>query len=309
MSFHINHNVTLPAPPGNTHQSFNLLPDEIKFCQTTTSKLWRTPTSYAFVILRYSGVIATFPALFFTSIQSKHCLAAMVISQLGVVLVVAASGVIFSYRVFAVWAGRKFIYGIVGIVVYVAMLACWIAVASQYRIQTGPPTPFGSNCQIQPIVAWAPICNASSVLFDLVILILTISRIGHQRGSRVRYLIYRDGLIYFLFTTVMNIVVLVIQALGPSWALTKAAVLPFSTIITATMGVRVFLNLRLSINEMPVMPLVPDTIRAEMSDSCQSPEHPGIPMQTLVVTSEEGTSGKDPQGPFYYTRTPDDPGA
>ncbi|KAF8516484.1 hypothetical protein JB92DRAFT_2910215 [Gautieria morchelliformis] len=279
----------IPLPPGMSLQQFQSLQGSLVtvaitsavafgvmvgvFYQTTTSKLWRTP----------------------------H-LTPMVISQLGVILVVAASGVIFSYRVFAVWAGRKFIY--------VAMLACWIAVASQYRIQT-VPQPLWVKLPNRTHSGLGPLCNASSVLFDLVILILTISRIGHQRGSRVGYLIYRDSLNYFLFTTVTNIVVLAIQALGPSWALTKAAVLPFSTIITATMGVRVFLNLRLVHQRDPVMPLVPDAIRAEMSDSCQSPAHLCQHTQEydadLVLTSE-GTSGKDPQGPFCYTRTPDDPG-
>jgi hypothetical protein len=152
------------------------------------------------------------------------------------------------------------------------------------------------------------------VLFDLVILILTISKIGSQRGSSVGYLIYRDSLIYFILTTVTNIVVLVIQSLGPSFALTKAAVLPFSTIITATMGVRVFLNLRLfhqrdakggSEASTATGRLASGNERNFSKHSTALPAHPEIPMETLVVTSE-GPSVKEPQGPFYYTRTSED---
>lgn len=225
---------------------FNLLPDEIKLYATSDKKLWRTPATWAFCVLRYSGILATLPSLFFTSIQSDHCQAAVVISQVGVVLVVGASGIIFCYRVIAIWNGSKVIYAVVG-VMYLAMLGCWCAVASQYQATTGPHTPFGSNCQMLPIVAWAPISYASSVAFDAVILLLTIFKLNTNRAtaSKVGYLIYRDSLMYFFFTAVTNITVLVIQALDSSFDLVKPTAVPFSTLITATMGARVFLNLKL----------------------------------------------------------------
>lgn len=81
---------------------------------------------HSFIILRYSGILATLPSLFFTSVQSQHCQLAVTLSQVGVVLVVGASGVIFCYRVFAIWNGNKIIYAFVGFM-YCAMLSCWVS--------------------------------------------------------------------------------------------------------------------------------------------------------------------------------------
>ena len=79
----------------------------------------------SFIILRYSGILATLPALFFTSVQSQHCQFAASISQAGVVLAVGASGVIFSYRVFAIWSGNKIVYALVSFM-FLLMIACWV---------------------------------------------------------------------------------------------------------------------------------------------------------------------------------------
>jgi hypothetical protein len=80
----------------------------------------------SFVILRYSGILATLPSLFFTSIQSQHCQVAVVTSQVGAVLVVASSGAIFCYRVFAIWNGVKPVQIAIGIM-YIGMLGCWVS--------------------------------------------------------------------------------------------------------------------------------------------------------------------------------------
>ncbi|KAF8079202.1 hypothetical protein FPV67DRAFT_1403224 [Lyophyllum atratum] len=226
---------------------FAQLPNEIALYLSKDKKVWRQPATWFFVILRYSGIVATFPSLFFTSIQSQHCQAAVVTSQVGAVLVVASSGAIFCYRVFAIWNGVKVVQAAVTFM-FLAMMGCWISVATQYAAITGPPTPFGSNCQMLPIVSWAPISYASSVAFDTVVLVLTLAKLHGNlaaTGSRVGKQIYRDNLVYFLLTAVTNITVLTIQALGPRFDMIKPTAVPFSTLMTVTMGSRVFLNLKL----------------------------------------------------------------
>jgi len=88
------------------------------------------------------------------------------------------------------------------------------------------------------------------VAFDSAVLIVTLAKLqsnNQTRRSRIGQLIYRDNLIYFAITTVTNITVLAIYAINiPSLALVKPAVLPFSTLMTVTMGTRVYLNLKLS---------------------------------------------------------------
>jgi hypothetical protein len=78
-----------------------------------------------FIILRYAGILATLPSLWFTSIQSNHCQAAVIISQVGVILVVASSGIIFGYRVAAIWKGNRLVCVSVT-TLYVTMVGCWV---------------------------------------------------------------------------------------------------------------------------------------------------------------------------------------
>ncbi|KAJ7094324.1 hypothetical protein C8R44DRAFT_645352 [Mycena epipterygia] len=225
-----------------------LLRDETRIYTTGNKQLWRQPATWAFIILRYSAFLATFPALFFTSIQSQHCQTAVIASQVGAVLVAGSSGVIFCSRVVAIYSNSRVIIGALALL-WSGMMACWIAVASQYSATTGPATPFLSNCQMHDIVSWAPISYASSVGFDVVILALTIAKLNTNAGgfapSAISKQIYRDNLVYFFFTAVTNITVLSIQALDDSFALVKPAAVPFSTLVTVAMAQRVYLNLKL----------------------------------------------------------------
>lgn len=98
----------------------------------------------------------------------------------------------------------------------------------------------------QNIPSWSPISFASLVAFDVVIVTLTIFKLKstHATESKVGYLIYRDSLMFFLITALTNIMVVTVQGLNVN-NLIKATVPPFSTLMTATMSVRVFLNLKL----------------------------------------------------------------
>lgn len=100
---------------------------------------------------------------------------------------------------------------------------------------------------MHPIVSWAPISYASSVVFDTTILLLTLIRLPRNlmAKSYIGRQIFRDTLMYFTITTVTNIVVLSIQSLGESHSMIKPTAVPFSTVMTVTMGSRVYLNLKL----------------------------------------------------------------
>ena len=77
------------------------------------------------MVLRYAGVFALIPGLFFTSVQNQHCQVAASLGEVGVVLVTASAGLIFSTRVFAIWNYNKFVVGIVG-TLYLFMVSCWV---------------------------------------------------------------------------------------------------------------------------------------------------------------------------------------
>jgi hypothetical protein len=135
-----------------------------------------------------------------------------------------------------------------------------------------------------PIVSWAPISYASSVVFDTVVLLFTLAKLHGNISttkSRVGKQIYRDNLIYFALTAVTNITVLTIQALGPEHDMIKPTAVPFSTLITVTMGSRVFLNLKLF-------------------DQRQQREAAGIPLSISSHSSSSNPNGVqvDVKGPY-----------
>ncbi|EIN08724.1 hypothetical protein PUNSTDRAFT_143460 [Punctularia strigosozonata HHB-11173 SS5] len=272
-----------------------LLRDELKLYQTSSKHLWKQPATWAFIVLRYSAFVSTLSALFFTSIQSDHCQTAVIASQTGVVLVVASAGIIFCSRVAAIYANSKPIIALL-VFLWGCMVACWVAVASQYSAVTGPATPFGSNCQMADIVSWAPISYASHVAFDVIILVLTVAKLttnagggfGAHKQSAISRQIYRDNLFYFLATTATNITVLSIQALDDSYALIKPTAVPFSTVITVTMAQRVYLNLKLY------------HTRAQRVEAGLPPSLPSH-SQTASTGSAVGYPPRPPHGPFVVS--------
>ncbi|KAF9446029.1 hypothetical protein P691DRAFT_829168 [Macrolepiota fuliginosa MF-IS2] len=227
---------------------FIQLQSELALYRAKDKNIWKAPVTWWFIILRYSGIIAALPALFFTATQDGFCQVPVSASSAGAVLTVASSGAIFWYRVRALWSGSKFVSGVAGFF-YVAMVACWIAVSTQFRGDTGTHTPYLSNCQLHPVAPWAPMSYGSSVAFDTCVLVFTLAKFhGRLSASKsgVGRRVYNDNLLYFFLTTAANITVLSIQAQpNPKFDFIKPAAVPFSTLMTVTMGTRVFLNLRL----------------------------------------------------------------
>jgi len=218
--------------------------------------------------MRYSGIVATLPSLFFTVVQTEFCQVAISISTAGAVLTTASSGAIFGYRVRALWNGSILVSAVIGLF-YAIMIACWVSgdqkqlsewslylmnipqitVSTQFRGDTGPHTSILSNCQLHSEAPWSPMSYASSVAFDTCVFIFTVAKFWGNFDafkSKVSRQVYNDGLLYFSLQTATNIVVLAIQTQQhSSFNLIKPATVPFSTLMTVTMGTRVFLNLRL----------------------------------------------------------------
>jgi hypothetical protein len=80
-----------------------------------------------------------------------------------------------------------------------------------YDADTGPPAPFGSNCILHPTAKWNPVSFGSSVLFDCVILVLTMLKVRPQTDTRsaVVQRLYHDSLWYFGVTAAANVPVYV----------------------------------------------------------------------------------------------------
>lgn len=129
------------------YSSFVQLPSEIALYTVHERSLWKTPATWwyvmkssltqlcrtyptasitRFVVLRYSGILATLPSIFFTAAQTSFCQVAVSVSQVGAVLTVASSGAIFWYRVRALWNGSIVISSIAG-VFYLIMIGCWVS--------------------------------------------------------------------------------------------------------------------------------------------------------------------------------------
>ena len=178
-----------------------------------------------------------------------------------------------------------------------------IAVGTRYNAITGPETPFGSNCQMQDIVSWAPISFASSVAFDSVVLLLTLCKIRPNlmmAKSAVGRQIFRDTLIYFTVTAVTNITVLSIQSLGSGSAMIKPTAVPFSTLMTVTMGSRVYINLKLLDKRRQQES---ERIPLSMPWTCKG--SPGsTAVERSILTSQEKTLDNGSQSVTYITPYP-----
>ncbi|GLB42565.1 hypothetical protein LshimejAT787_1200140 [Lyophyllum shimeji] len=227
---------------------FYLLPNEYKFYLTTKKEEWETLAPYAFMTLRGAGVVSILATMCISSFQSNHCQAGLMVSQIAAVVAVITSGMAFGYRVMGLWGSRNKPVAAVVAATYVPMVVSWVAVASQYRAIDGPPTPWGSNCQLKPFVPWAPLSHAASCLYNTTILILLVMKFSEQYGqqSKVTFLAYRNSLAHAAIVTAASVTFLIIQTLPPDYKLSKQVALPFSTLVMATIGARVFLSLRLS---------------------------------------------------------------
>ncbi|KAJ7860011.1 hypothetical protein B0H14DRAFT_2350837, partial [Mycena olivaceomarginata] len=131
---------------------------------------------YSFLALRYGGILATLPVLFLSAARTTQCQAVASLSQAGVVLVMAASGLTFALRTAVLWLDNWTFHGVLGGLV-VTMTGCMIAVASQYRAVSDSTLLFGSNCRVLPAVRWMPVGNASFAVFLVTALCLTILKV------------------------------------------------------------------------------------------------------------------------------------
>jgi hypothetical protein len=81
-------------------------------------------------VLRYATFVSIVPALWFTTLQTQSCQLTVSLAEIGIVLVVASSGIIFANRVIAVWGASAKIAVLIG-VLYLAMTAIWVNMLTQ----------------------------------------------------------------------------------------------------------------------------------------------------------------------------------
>ncbi|KAF8206836.1 hypothetical protein K438DRAFT_2013892 [Mycena galopus ATCC 62051] len=219
-----------------------LLPDEIRLYRRS---VWTTIPPYGFLALRYGGILTTLPMLFLSTVANNHCQAAASISQVGIVLVVAATGTIFTARTSLSWAYHWTIRGGLSGMMF-AVTGCWIALATQYRA-VAVPHPFGSNCSVLPTVPWMPLGNATFTVFLFIALLLTILKFHEHRprNSLVAHLIYRANLLYLTGTTLTAAATLIIQILAPPSGPLALSTAPIAAVFTVAFGTRAARNMML----------------------------------------------------------------
>lgn len=140
---------------------------------------------------------------------------------------------------------------------------------------------------------------ASSVAFDTCVLVLTLAKFHgnfNAAKSKVGRQVYNDNLMYFFLMTATNITVTSIQAQrDPKFDLIKPAAVPFSTLMTVTMGTRVFLNLRL-FNQRQHQNLTANTLPlSAQGQYSSSNDSSGTPIRQPLVLS----NGAKHYGDYY----------
>lgn len=288
---------------------FHLLPNEYKLYMKTKKAEWRTLAPYAFMTLRGAGVVSILATMCISSFQSSHCQTGLMVSQIAAVVTVVTSGMAFGYRVMDFWGTQNRTVAAVVAGTYLVMVISWIAVASQYRAMNGPPTPFGSNCQLLPFVTWAPLSHASSFVFNSTILILMVLKFSEQynQQSKVAFLAYRHSLAHVTIVTATSVTFLIIQLLAPEYKLSKQVALPFSTLVMATIGARVFLSLRLSRSGPPngsrpvpenYMPSIKTFVQFRSNDGTDKVAHGVGRASPLVAPKTDFVDSKDILNPY-----------
>jgi len=277
---------------------FNLLPHELALYRRRTKSNWRRSLGvYSFIILRYAGALAFIPALFISALQCSRCMLAGAMGQVFSILVTMSAGLIFALRVFSLWNGNKIVYAVVGIM-YFLMVGSWIAVAASLRATEGPKTPYGSNCLLDPIPDWAPLSYITSLVFDTMILGLTLVQLRGEMMSGIARQLHRDSIMYFVLVTATNLVVVIVQLLpvtGPKVIVAKQAILCFPTLVNTAMGSRVFLNLKLY-HERKKAGLISDTLHMTSgSQSRTAAESGGYSSQKGVMVVESSYIHVDPK--------------
>ncbi|KAJ6506842.1 hypothetical protein C8R45DRAFT_817135 [Mycena sanguinolenta] len=227
-----------------------LLPDEIRLYRRP---VWTTIPPYAFLALRYGGILATFPVLFLSAVQTRDCQFAASISELGCILVVTASGIVFAVRTSLLWGDNWTVRSALGGLIF-GVSTCWVVLATQYRAVTASAPSFGSNCRILPTVPWLPLANASFTTFLLILLLLTLLKSHHHRprDSLVGHLVYRANLLYLAGTTLTAAVALVIQSHASRSGPLALGTTLIAVVFTVTFGTRAFRNMMLgTVLEIP----------------------------------------------------------
>lgn len=92
---------------------------------------------HRFIALRFSGIGAAFAALFFTSIQTNSCQAAVSINSVCMVVAVTSSGVIFTLRTIDIWGNSKLVSAVAGSFL-LFVITCWVSLPRAFFA----PTPF-----------------------------------------------------------------------------------------------------------------------------------------------------------------------
>ncbi|KAJ7434317.1 hypothetical protein B0H11DRAFT_734461 [Mycena galericulata] len=221
-----------------------LLPDEIRLYR---KPVWATVPPYAFLVLRYGGILATVPALFLGVFKSSNCQALASFSQAGVVLVVSSCAIIFTFRTSLLWGHNRIVRATLGGIVLM-VVASYVAVCTQYRAEFTTNLPLDSNCRILPTLPWVPVANASSTTFFITALVLTLLKMQyhHPRDSLVAYRIYRDNTVYLTGTTLTTATWLVIQSLSPPSSALALCTASIATVLIVGFGTRGFRNLMLA---------------------------------------------------------------
>lgn len=191
-----------------------------------------TTTLAAFLLQRYSAQIAAWAAFIFLFGGPEINCQALVSTVYGTNIVFAAAvSYIFAKRTFALYnLHRTVAIGLYAL--WAGLIACYIIVAVRYRAVNLPVAFEGCNCAITSTGKISFLGFVASLVFDLVILVLTLGRLYYLRfKSKIGDTIRSSSITYFVAVSAVNLALVLIIAisddptisatpLGPAFAVT-----------------------------------------------------------------------------------------
>lgn len=191
-----------------------------------------TTTLAAFLLQRYAAQIAAWAAFAFLFGEAGINCQALVSTVYGTNVVFAAAvSYIFAQRTFALYDFHRLV--VIGLyTLWAGLIACYIIVAAQYRAVRLPIAFEGCNCAITSAGKISLLGFAASLVFDLVVLVLTLGRLYYLRlKSQLGDTIRSTSITYFAAVSTVNLALVLIIAisnnptinatpLGPAFAVT-----------------------------------------------------------------------------------------
>jgi len=155
-------------------------------------------------------------------------------------------------RTVAIWGGdKRVVYGLSLLLFAVAIPAAYSGVESLLQLQFAPSPSFANlGCLVTNLGEVGFLAYAVLMLFETILLIVTLSRAAHQRDLRhtnLFYTIIRDGFLYYIFLFTISVINIITLVALP--AISSTDLVLIHRVLHSILTTRLILNIRKAVRD------------------------------------------------------------